>query len=225
VEEQQILVAHRAGNQLSELRRAEDAGADLVELDVHLRRGQLEVRHLKGAWPLPLLWDRWELRRRSSPLLLADVFRAADEDTELMLDLKGFDPRMAGAVSRAIAEDGRQRRLAICSRDWGTADRVVAEATLRRIYSVGSRLQLAALRRRLRRRPPAAISIHRKLLDAGVVDELRAVVPLVLTWPVVSTHDVSRLGALGVNGFICRDLGVLTACRGGEGQMLAGVAG
>ena len=40
-----LRVAHRAGNDLDRLVVALDGGADLVEADVHLRRGRLEVRH------------------------------------------------------------------------------------------------------------------------------------------------------------------------------------
>ena len=55
-----LAVAHRAGNSLSGLQRARELGVDVVEADVHLRRGRLEIRHLKTLGPLPWLWDRWE---------------------------------------------------------------------------------------------------------------------------------------------------------------------
>jgi glycerophosphoryl diester phosphodiesterase len=205
-----LLVAHRAGNDLAGLRRASDAGADLIELDVHLRRGSLEVRHLKAAGPLPFLWDRWELQRRRVPLLLADVLHEASPDAELMLDLKGVDPRMARAASRALAEHGRARRIVVCSRDWRTAERVAAER-VRHIFSAGNRLQLAALRRRLwGRTVPDGVAVHRRLLDAAVVEELRSAVPLVLSWPVATQRDGDLLSRMGVNGLICGDLRLIT---------------
>jgi glycerophosphoryl diester phosphodiesterase len=43
-----LVVAHRAGNDLARLRAALDAGADLVEADIHAFRGRLEVRHHKA---------------------------------------------------------------------------------------------------------------------------------------------------------------------------------
>ena len=56
-----FLVAHRAGNDLALLRRAEERGITHVEADLHLFRGRLEVRHLKTVGPLPILWDQWTL--------------------------------------------------------------------------------------------------------------------------------------------------------------------
>ena len=47
-----FLVAHRAGNDLALLRRAERVRPRLIEADVHLFRGRLEVRHLKTLGPL-----------------------------------------------------------------------------------------------------------------------------------------------------------------------------
>ena len=50
-------------------------GADLVEADVRLYRGRLEVRHLRTVGPLPILWDRWQLaapRRRRLQLAELD---------------------------------------------------------------------------------------------------------------------------------------------------------
>ncbi len=43
-----LAVGHRAGNNVADLRAAVDAGVHLVEADVHLYRGALEVRHRKA---------------------------------------------------------------------------------------------------------------------------------------------------------------------------------
>ena len=88
-----FVVAHRAGNDLGILRRAEALAPRLVEADLHLRRGRVEVRHLKTLGPLPLLWDRWRLAPGWRPRLeLPALLEAAAPGTELMLDLKGHDP-------------------------------------------------------------------------------------------------------------------------------------
>ena len=47
-----LLIAHRAGNDPAHLRAAEAASADVIEADLHLWRGRLELRHLKTAGPL-----------------------------------------------------------------------------------------------------------------------------------------------------------------------------
>jgi hypothetical protein len=53
-----LAVAHRAGNNLADLRAALAAGVDLVEADVHLYRGALEVRHRKAVGP-NYYWEQW----------------------------------------------------------------------------------------------------------------------------------------------------------------------
>ena len=46
-----LAIAHRSGNHLERLQPAVAAGADLIEADVWLHRGKLEVRHLKTLGP------------------------------------------------------------------------------------------------------------------------------------------------------------------------------
>ena len=86
-----FIVAHRAGNDLELLRRAEALRPRLIEADVHLYAGRLEARHLKTLGPLPLLWDRWYLASPRTPRLrLAALLEGASPETTLMLDLKGL---------------------------------------------------------------------------------------------------------------------------------------
>src|SRR6188508_3273249 len=92
-----FIVAHRAGNDLARLRRAERVRPGLVEADVHLFRGRLEVRHLKTLGPLGVLWDRWYLAPPGTPRLELHELLAAT-DTALMLDLKG-----GGRLGRRVA--------------------------------------------------------------------------------------------------------------------------
>jgi len=107
-----FLVAHRAGNDLALLRRAESVSPRLIEADVHLWRGRLEVRHLKTLGPLPVLWDRWYLAPLGTPRLdLATLLASAHRDTALMLDLKGRDPQLARRVAAQIT-----RPVSVCSR-------------------------------------------------------------------------------------------------------------
>ena len=208
-----LLLAHRAGNDLSRLRAAEDAGADVVEADVHLAGGRLEVRHLKGVGPLPLLWDRWELHARTGPCLrLDELLEAARPETRLMLDLKGVDLRLGRLVSETVARHGAGARVVVCSRFWPIVDRVEAPG-VRRVYSAGNRVQLAGLRPRLHRRAPDGVSVRRSLLDAPLVRELRHRVACVMTWPVAGVAEIERLRGWGVNGLICDDLALVRAAR------------
>ena len=47
-----FVVAHRAGNDLTDLRAAELLGNTVVEADVLLHRGRLEVRHPRTLGPV-----------------------------------------------------------------------------------------------------------------------------------------------------------------------------
>jgi hypothetical protein len=192
-------VAHRAGNDLARLRAAEALELPLVEADVHLFGGRLEVRHRKTVGPIPILWDRWELAPPWAPRLLLEELLEAAPATELMLDLKGHDRRLPSRVLAAIDAAGRPGRLTVCSQDWRLLEPMAGRPEIRIVHSVGNARQLARL--------PASVtgvSIHERLLDARVVAELRRRAALVLTWPVESAAQARRLAGWGVQGLISR---------------------
>jgi glycerophosphoryl diester phosphodiesterase len=197
-----LVIAHRAANDLSALRRAA-AHADIVEADVHLYRGRLEVRHAKTLGPLPVLWERWYLLDRDTPrLLLGTVLAAATSDVGLMLDLKGPDPRLPRAILRAAADWLAARPLVVSSRVWRTIERTRGTPGVNTLHSVGSPRQLRAL---LRRYGPGAlegVSVKRPLLTPGVASALRERAPQVWTWPVDDPADARALASWGVTGFI-----------------------
>ena len=58
-----FVVAHRGGNWLHTMRRAEGLGISLIEADLRLFHARIDVRHLKSVGPLPPFWDRWQPRR------------------------------------------------------------------------------------------------------------------------------------------------------------------
>ena len=198
-----FIVAHRAGNDLARMRAAEALRLPLVEADVHLFAGRLVVGHRKTVGPIPILWDRWELAPPWAPrLLLEELLEAAAPGTELMLDLKGHDRRLPDRMLAAIAAAGPRDRLTVCSQDWRLLEPLAGHPEIRVVHSVGDARQLARLWRREDRL--AGISIHERLLDAVVVQELRRRAALVLSWPVESVALARRLGAWGVQGLISR---------------------
>jgi hypothetical protein len=205
-----FVVAHRAGNDLARLRAAEALRLQLVEADVHLFGGRLEVRHRKTVGPFPILWDRWELAPPWAPrLLLDELLEATAPGTELMLDLKGHDRRLPGRVLAAVESAGLPGRLTVCSQDWRLLEPLAGLPEIRVVHSVGNARQLARLPRTV-----AGVSIHERLLDAGVVAELRRRAALVLSWPVESVAQARRLATWGVQGLISRrfeDLAVALA--------------
>jgi hypothetical protein len=198
-----FVVAHRAGNDLGILRRAEALAPRFVEADLHLRRGRVEVRHLKALGPLPVLWDRWYLAPGWRPRLeLADLLAAVAPGTELMLDLKGFDVRLSRELRRALGGPARALRVTVCARHWRLLEPLRGLPGVRLVHSVGSRRQLRALRRRFAGRRLAGVSIHRDLLDAQTVADLRARTDLLITWPVSTPAEARALGGWGVDGVI-----------------------
>ena len=198
-----FLVAHRAGNQLDLLRAAEDdhSGA-IVEADVNLFRGRLEVRHLKTLGPLPVFWDRWQVAPPWRPrLLLSELLAAAAPGTELMLDLKGKDPRLAERVVAELEPYFGARRLTVCTRAWPLLE-AFEDLPVRRIHSIGTARQLRALIRRGSATRIEGVSIHERLLDLAAVTELRRVAGVVMTWPVNDLTRAAELAGLGVDGLI-----------------------
>ena len=185
------------------LRRAEGLAPRLVEADLHLRRGRVEVRHLKTMGPVPLLWDRWRLAPGWTPRLeLRALLAAAAPSTELMLDLKGRDVRLSREVAEALASERRPPHVTVCARNWALLEPLAGREDVRLVHSVGSRRQLRALRRRFAGRRLEGISIHRDLLDATTVADLRTRADMIITWPVASPDEARTLAAWGVSGVI-----------------------
>lgn len=195
-----FIVAHRAGNDLALLRRAEGVRPHLVEADVHLYRGRLEVRHLKTLGPLPVLWDRWYVASPRTPRLeLAELLDHVDADTALLLDLKGRDRRLSLRVAATLSS---RQPVTVCSRNWHLLEPFLDDPHVRAVHSVGSRRQLRALRRRFAGRRLAGVSIHQRLLTPRIVADLRARSEIIVSWPVATVEEARRLAAWGVDGVI-----------------------
>ena len=210
------MIAHRAANELESLRRAEAGGSRLVEADVRLFHGRLEVRHLKTIGPVPIFWDKWKLaapwKRR---LQLDELLRAARPETVLMLDLKGRDLRLSTRVRELLDREGAPRKVTVCSRNWRLLEPFEDAEGVDVIHSVGSRRQLAALRARYADRLLTGVSIHRDLLDPVTVAELKRRAATVMTWPVAEPDDARLLGTWGVDGVIAERFVELEAALAG----------
>jgi glycerophosphoryl diester phosphodiesterase len=209
-------VAHRAGNDLADLRAALAAGVDLVEADVHLYREALEVRHRKAIGP-HLYWEPWSGVTRRRDLVvpeLRDILDLAADDPRLMLDLKGPSLAVAPRVAEALRTQAPGMAVAVCTKQWRMLDAFAGDPGVRRILSASDHLQLARLRARLRRERVHGVSIRLRLLTAPVVDELRRATDLVLAWPVDSEDALAHAERLGVTGVISKNLPMLTRLVG-----------
>jgi glycerophosphoryl diester phosphodiesterase len=203
-------IAHRAGNDLTRLRQAEQLGFELVEADVRLWRHRPEVRHLKTLGPIPILWDRWRLANPFTPrLVIARLLDAVGPDTELMLDLKGRNTELTRLVLAELAKNPRP--ITVCARSWRLLEPFVGRHDVRVVYSVGTRRELRTLLRRFRDRQIEGVSIHERLLDASTAAELRRLAATVLSWPVNTLERARELSAIGIDGLISDNLALAQA--------------
>lgn len=198
-----LAIAHRAGNDLRAARRADDAGADIIEADVRLHRARIEVRHMKTMRALPLLWDRWRLapgwtRRLVLPDLLERI--GSGPGAALMLDLKGEDDSLPGSIINALGDMSATREILVCGQNWRQVDQFVDVANIRALHSIGQAFQLDAMLERGASHRGDGFSVHRDLLNADVASRLRAIVPFLITWPINDAAALRAVTAFGVDG-------------------------
>ena len=213
-----LRVAHRAGNNLARLVAAEAASVDLIELDLWLYRGRLEVRHSKTMGPIPLLWDRWSLQpgwtRRFE---LADVLADARRGTGLLLDLKGHAPDLP---RRAIEQLERARPgvpYAVSSQNWELLPPFRALPHVRVVYSAGNPQALATALALARSEGLPGIGVQQRILAPDQVSALREQVPTLITWTVNDLPRARELLDWGVSGIISDRLDVLRALAPPQG--------
>jgi glycerophosphoryl diester phosphodiesterase len=201
-----LVVAHRAGNDLARLRAAQDTGADVIEADVHIWDGRLELRHTKRLGPLPFYWDRRQLPRAGGDVLrLEQLLDAAPADVGLLLDLKGIDPRLPAALERLVRARAAERPLSVCSRNWRLLRPFAAMDGIDVIHSAGSVRQLRRLRDLVATARVDAVSVNHRLLTPATARELCARVSRVWAWTVNSVPDMERLRSWGVAAMISDD--------------------
>ncbi len=205
-----LIIAHRFGNEIPLIQQAVEAGADYVEADVWVYRGRLEVRHAKTLGPLPVLWDKWYLRRRSAHVLSLDqVLEAMPPGLGIMIDLKGSDARMPELVLDALRRHGGSRPVMVSARFWAHLASLCEYPDLMLFHSVGSRRQLRRVRPLLNLRQHDAISIQYTLLDADVVRSLKSQVSLVATWAINDVQRLQNAREWGVDAVITDDISIM----------------
>jgi len=205
----ELVVAHRAGNDPAAARAAAEAGADLVEADVHRRRGRLELRHRRRLGPV--LWDREGVAlARGAPQDPAAALAAMGARAEPLLDLKGGPPRMAEAALAAARAALGERPVTIASRRWGLLDRLEGAPGVRRLRSAASPREVRALMRlALAGRLGDGACVRADRLTPQVADTLLRAAPFLGTWPVADAAEARRLTALGATALIVDDLALV----------------
>ena len=200
-------IAHRAANDPATLVAALEVAAG-AELDVHLLRGRLEVRHSKALWPLRIFWERGRgIIDDEPPVGLATILAAAPAGAHLWFDLKGFTPRLTRRVVRAV--DDRVEST-MSSRSWWILGRARRRGTVRTFRSAGSRLQLWFA---LRMNHPDGVGIPERFATPSVLAELARRCSSIAVWGVRDTPRAAELREAGVDVLIVDDLGLIDADR------------
>lgn len=203
------LIAHRAGNGPAETASVR-AVADCIEIDVHHHRGRLVVRHAKRVWLTSRLWERWYLLPRDVRVpLLADALAWIGPDLGLWVDLKGaVARRLPAEVCRAV---GPRPSLTLSTKAWWLFGRSAGPLPARLLRSAGNRFELVLLRHLPSRVALDGVVLHRRLLTADLVDELKGRHGLVFAWSVTDEGAARQLIGWGVDGLIIDDPSLMQA--------------
>lgn len=203
-----LVIAHRGAsasfpeNTLPAFRAAREAGADWVELDVHLLAdGGLAVHHD------PMLGDGRALARLTAadlpdavPLLPAAL--DACDGMGVNVEVKG-DARTAAAVVATLEERGGRDEVLVSSFDWGAVDHVRAAAPqvptglLAVLVDDPARLVDEAARRGC-----VAVHPHAALAGPGLVAAAHDAGLAVNVWTVDDPVRMAELVAAGVDGIV-----------------------
>lgn len=202
------LIAHRAGNTVAGI-ESFPSGVDGIELDVHLHRDQLVVRHAKRLWLTSRLWDRWYLLPVETEVpRLEYLVEHIDDEVGLWIDCKGVTSRLPLAVLGVVGGD---RMITLSTKSWWIFRELPPQHNLRTFRSVGNRFEMLLLWIL----PPLAavdgIVIHSRLLSPRVVTLLRRRHGLVFSWAIGDEGTGRRLLDWGVNGLIVDDPQILEA--------------
>ncbi len=197
------LVAHRAGNTVAGARQAKEV-VDLVELDVHVFRGLVEVRHEKVLRPTSRLWEKWYLLPRGTRgVPIEEILEAVGPQTRLLVDLKCWTRRAARRIKRSLPAP---QPVTVASRSWWVLGEFSDRPSVRMLRSCGNRLQLWLVRRVPGLGDRVGVVIHERLLDATTVRALTVRTSLVFCWGVTEPERGRDLVEAGVSGLIVDDL-------------------
>jgi glycerophosphoryl diester phosphodiesterase len=205
------VIAHRAGNSPEGSARAQ-ASADVLEIDVHLHRGRLVVRHAKRIVGTRRLWERWYLLpARTTVPTLEDALGWIGPGSPLWVDCKG--PGALGLPSRVLAAAGPERQVTLSGKAWWVLARGRGRPRVRIVRSAGNRFEALLLRRLPSRVDLDGVALHERLLDADQVARLSGRFGPVFTWGVHDEQRARQLVEWGVDGLILDDPDLMEAVR------------
>ncbi len=217
------IVGHRGapfleppGNTLASLRRAVEAGAEMLEVDVRRTRDDVlildhENVHLLDGVEVPLRdrsfaqWRQHGGDWGAALLTLEEVLAfAADAEVGLMLDFK--EPGTEGMIARAIRKSGFPLSSLLVAGAGDASRRILRGLDPRIPLSLTLDMDEAALitPQLLLELDTEAATWHHRLLTPQIVDILHRRDILVYAWTVDLTEDMRRMIE------VCRVDGIIT---------------
>ncbi len=211
------LIAHAAGNNAWRVHDALEAGADLVEVDLWTHRGRFEARHERRFGPVPLLFEKWYLRRPDGPFNLATLLAETDSHSRLFLDFKNGGSEPIRLLKAAMEEAKPALAPAASSQIWSML-RNVREAVpaMPIFYSISVRAQLDLFLSQMgRERPPDGVSCRHNLLDAETIKRLRDARMTIIAWTVDDGDRASDLVRAGADAITTHEIHEIRKAIGG----------
>lgn len=194
-----FIIGHR-GNSLPRMKEFIDDGVDFVEIDLWLHRDELELRHERALYPLPLLFERWYLKRRPPRFDLAETLLRLDGDAFIFLDIKNGGPEIVAPVQVARLQVP-DAPISASAADW-PALRALHDHVdgVDVFYSISVPEQLDLFFSVYERDPrPVGVSCRATLLTRDTVQRLHDLGLRVVAWTVDHLDQAGRLADWGVD--------------------------
>lgn len=206
--------AHRAGNNRRQALKAIEAGADLLETDIWLHNGRLELRHKQTLGPIPILWEKWSLAPGWTPrYLLRDLLEDVPEDVFIFLDFKGENMDLGPEVLKELQHSAPDRVVAICGRNYPQLQTIAEAPNIICFYSVGDEEEWPTAQKLISASSHPALSIEASLATAERMDWINELGGVVVCWNVQTEERMRELRKLGVDGFTTDNPGLITRIR------------
>lgn len=206
--------AHRAGNTREDALRAVEAGADLLEADIWLHKGRLELRHKQTLGPIPILWEKWSIAPGWTPrYTLRELLHDVPEDILLLLDFKGEEMDLGPEVLKELQQTAPDRVVAICGRNYPQLLTIADEPNILCFYSVGDPAEWLAAQELIATSEHPALSIRADLATPERMEWINNLGGVVVSWDVQTEEQMEQLRALGVDGFTTDNPELLSRIR------------
>jgi glycerophosphoryl diester phosphodiesterase len=210
-----LAIAHRGGNSLDVAREALRVGADMLEADIWLHNGRIEVRHMHRLGPV--FWERWRLALSwRDPLTLRELLSGTSDDTLLFLDLKGEELDLGPAMVEELGRTAPGRMIAVCGRNYRQLDPLVDHPNIVVFYSVGERKEWPEAWPRLEAMPYPALSLKYQLATPTVAQRLGALGATVVCWGVRTSSELATIVDLGFDGATTSNHDLITRINHGR---------